>query len=201
MFGSQFSLASFILWAPNRKGGEAVDQRQLELVQRAVSDSDAFSELFEQYKPMVLGVLKGYRLQGMTQEDWLQEARIAMLKAARHFNGRAGSQFGPFYKLVLVSHIRSRLRYYFAQKRKADANAVLIGDTPALDVITARPTPKQIEDRMLIRVTMDGFLLTLNEAEVRALLDAISVRDAKKDRVLRRTREKLSNYLQEDGPP
>lgn len=102
------------------------------LIQRASQDSNAFEQLFKQYMPLVGKVIKTYHLRNYTRDDWLQEARIAMLKAVEHFDGSQGSQFGAYYKMVLVSHIRSLLRKQFAQKRTVDKQYVL-ADVPILE--------------------------------------------------------------------
>ena len=92
-------------------------KEELSLIREAVNDSEAFRKLFEQYRPLVLKVLKPYNLREFSYEDWLQEARIAMIKAVARYDGSSGSQFGPYYRMVLQSHLRSILRRHFAHKR------------------------------------------------------------------------------------
>lgn len=79
---------------------------ELTLINEAITNSTAFSQLFKQYRPLVLTVLRPYHLRDFSHEDWLQEARIAMLKAITRYDGSSGSQFGPYYRMVLQSHLR-----------------------------------------------------------------------------------------------
>ncbi len=78
-------------------------KEELSLIREAVNDSEAFRKLFEQYRPLVLKVLKPYNLREFSYEDWLQEARIAMIKAVARYDGSSGSQpilIGKFSEVV-----------------------------------------------------------------------------------------------------
>ena len=164
---------------------------ELTLINEAITNSTAFSQLFKQYRPLVLTVLRPYHLRDFSHEDWLQEARIAMLKAITRYNGSSGSQFGPYYRMVLQSHLRSVLRKHFAHKRRIDATAIPVEDS-ALESLQERLALRSYEDGLLMRIEFAQFLARLSPLEYEAFEAAvISQTDSSEDPLLQRHRRAL----------
>ncbi|MFD1393491.1 sigma-70 family RNA polymerase sigma factor [Lacticaseibacillus jixianensis] len=142
---------------------------ELAMIRQAATDSDLFAQVFEQYKPMVLTVIKAYYIRDFALDDWLQEARIAMLKAINRYDGSAGSKFGPFFRMVLLSHVHSLLRRHLAQKRSADATAVVMANPGAI-LPPSFASGQRIEDNMVLRSELAGYVASLSPMERRGLL-------------------------------
>lgn len=177
-------------------------QVEIELIREAVNDSAAFGKLFAQYRPLVLTVLKPYHLRDFSYDDWMQEARIAMLKAVVRYDGSSGSQFGPYYRMVLKSHLRSVLRKHFAHKRLIDANAIPVNDT-SLESLHDRLAIRSVEDGLLMRVEFLQFLESLSPLEYEAFEAAILYPSKKPmldrhRRALERARAKILKFSRED---
>ncbi|WP_125711103.1 sigma-70 family RNA polymerase sigma factor [Lacticaseibacillus porcinae] len=166
------------------------------LAKAAVHDSDAFERLFQQYQPLLLHMFERYHLIGFDRDDWLQEARTAMLRAIINFNGDAGSKFGSYFRLVARSQLNGLIRVNLSLKRAIDQNATLMSKIP--DHYVHEPT-RNYEDSLLMGIELSEFLDTLSEIETQSFFAELngtmpqqppSVRRARE-----RTRRKLENYI------
>lgn len=146
---------------------------ELARIEAAKHDSIAFETLFQQYMPLIINTIRPYHLRDYARDDWLQEARIAMHKATLRYDGSAGSKFGPFYKLVLVSHLRSLVRHSFAKKRQADLHPVMLYDS-LIENGHHRLTARQVENGMLLRLELVDFVGRLSPLERQAFLSALT---------------------------
>lgn len=155
-------------------------------IEAAQTDSSAFESVFGQYLPMVMNTLRPYYLRDYSREDWLQEARIALIKALRRYDSSRGSKFGPYYRLVLVSHLRSLLRRYLAQKRQADRYAVvtdMTGDHQSSAELGWHEDP---EAALMLKVMfVQDFLPTLNQNEQVTLERALSATVEPRDKAFK----------------
>ncbi|MFD1439931.1 sigma-70 family RNA polymerase sigma factor [Lacticaseibacillus hegangensis] len=171
---------------------------ELEMIRGAATDSEMFKQVFDQYKPMVLRVITAYYIRDYTRDDWLQEARIAMLKAISHYDGTAGSKFGPFYRMVLLSHIHSLLRKHLAQKRSADTNAMVMANPGAI-LPPSFASGQRIEDNLVLRSQLGEYVAQLSPLERRGLQMVLENSDAATRRAYRRAIErsklKLTQYF------
>ena len=177
-------------------------KEELSLIREAVNDSEAFRKLFEQYRPLVLKVLKPYNLREFSYEDWLQEARIAMIKAVARYDGSSGSQFGPYYRMVLQSHLSSILRRHFAHKRRIDATAIPF-KASALESLQERLAIRSVEDGLLMRVEFFQLLENLSPLEYEAFETAVlhpfdTPTSNRFRRALERSRAKIIKFTRED---
>lgn len=143
--------------------------KQDELIRRAKdNDGDAFSELFKQYRPMVLNLCHNYYLRGFDREDWIQEARIVLYEAVGHYDELFGVHFSVYYKILLKRHLFSLIRKNNAKKRRASQEVLsinsvyendnmryLMSDTIDLDAI----------DRVIINETIKNMIDKLDEED------------------------------------
>lgn len=179
-------------------------QNELELIKRAAWESDAFEEVFAMYRPIVLARLRHYGLRGMAYDDWMQEARIAMLRAAKRYDGRGGSQFGPYYKMVLISHFTSILRGALAQKRAPYNQAILFGASSSeidsfYTVYRPESNAGQIRD---VRLEWSEYCSGLSKLEVRALAKLLAddqEHSLQERRAINRARSKFREFIAPDG--
>lgn len=174
-----------------------MNAEELSLIQRARTESQAFATLFNQYLPLVLKTVKAYYIRDFAYDDWLQEARIAMLNAVRRYDGSSGSRFGSFYRMVLVSHINSLLRNRLAQKRMADATAIIIPD-PIPTTFGEGTVSYRIEENLFIRAELAHFIASLSDLERAGLIAQFDQATRKPDRrAVERSRAKFGSYLKE----
>ncbi|WP_179395863.1 sigma-70 family RNA polymerase sigma factor [Lacticaseibacillus absianus] len=173
-------------------------EEELELIRLARTDSVAFERLFRQYLPLVGNTVRQFYLIGFEQEDWLQEARIALLKTVGRYDGSRGSKFGPYYRLVLRSHYRSLLRRQMAKKRHIDSTATLVAD-PHAEYATYPLTHDERERELIFLATADRFFATLSPLELLALqvnlLGRPEAQQPRMRRALERAKEKYLRYL------
>ncbi|WP_155287800.1 sigma factor [Lacticaseibacillus zhaodongensis] len=177
-----------------------MEQHELEQIKRAVFDSDAFEEVFTIYRPIVLARLRHYGLRGMAYDDWMQEARIAMLRAAKRYDGSGGSQFGSYYKMVLISHFTSILRGALAQKRAPYNTAILFGASSSeIDNFYSLSQPEGNVERIAdVRLEWSDYYNRLSDLEVHALAKLLRNNQnasAREKRAINRARNKFRDFL------
>ncbi|MGY3778313.1 sigma-70 family RNA polymerase sigma factor [Isobaculum melis] len=85
---------------------------------------DSFLPFFEQYKPIVLKMMRTYYLKGFEDADWFQEAMLSFYQTILRYDPEKGHTFGNFFKLSFKHHIFSLIRKDAAQKRKIDKEYV-----------------------------------------------------------------------------
>lgn len=136
-------------------------------IAQARTDSDCFNELFQQYLPLIRNTMTKFYIRDFAREDWLQEARIALLKAVREFDGSRGSKFGAYYKLLLHAHFTSLLRKYMAKKRRVDAEAIVMESPPAASARLWAANPA--EWAALNRLNFTALFETLTPLEQQAV--------------------------------
>ncbi|MFD1486202.1 sigma-70 family RNA polymerase sigma factor [Lacticaseibacillus baoqingensis] len=144
----------------------------IQLVQRAQADSDAFAQLFAQYLPLVKKLLYTYHLPNYDRDDWYQEARIALLNAARRYNGSSGSRFGAYFRLVLNAHLASVMRYALAKKRRGDIETLVIAEP--VDRPKELQLGQEVENGLLIAIQVEELFQSLSSLEAQAVLNAIA---------------------------
>lgn len=166
----------------------------LTLIANARTDSDAFTTLFDRYRPLVNNTIKNYHMRDYSYDDWLQEARIALLKAVERYDGSRGSQFGPYYKMVLNSHLRSLLQRYLAQKRTADVTSDATA-TENLDAVMPHLVARQVESGLVLRLEFSTFLGQLSPLETTAFHALLKAPTAEQPRAIRRAAERTHTKL------
>ncbi|WP_125705154.1 sigma factor [Lacticaseibacillus daqingensis] len=175
-----------------------MNEAELALIRAAMAESGAFEQLFHQYLPLVGSVIKQFYLVGFERDDWLQEARIAMLKTVGRFDGSRGSKFGPYYRLVLTSHYRSLVRRQMAQKRRIDTTAMLVAD-PRVDSLAYSLSHAEREREMIFVMEADRFFSTLSPLELATLqahlTGLIDHQSAVQQRAMARVQHKYLAYL------
>lgn len=93
---------------------------QQDFVKAKSGNSLAFKKLFTQYLPVVFKLQKQYRLKGLDDDDWQQEARIIFFKSLKTFDLQHGLTFGCFFRMNFERHVYSLLRHQGAEKRKTE---------------------------------------------------------------------------------
>ncbi|MFB9768287.1 sigma-70 family RNA polymerase sigma factor [Lactiplantibacillus modestisalitolerans] len=83
----------------------------------ARGDNQSILKLANQYLPVVWKLRRQFYLRQFDEEDWKQEARIAIHRAAQQYDNQNNCSFGAFYKLVLNNQIIDLLRRSRAKKR------------------------------------------------------------------------------------
>ncbi|MGM0238369.1 sigma-70 family RNA polymerase sigma factor [Enterococcus sp. AZ103] len=101
----------------------------------AIKESDCFEELFDKYSPVIFRMRTRYYIRDFESDDWLQEGRLALLKAIKTYKEDQGTTFGLYYKTVLENHICSLLRKQEAKKRKALHQSISI-ENSGLELFT-----------------------------------------------------------------
>lgn len=83
-----------------------------------LGDEEAYVSLYNLYLPVVLRLEKVYYLHDFDHDDWLQEGRVALMKAIRKYDDKKGVTFGLFFKMIAENQICSLLRKQEAKKRR-----------------------------------------------------------------------------------
>ncbi len=169
------------------------------LLADAATDSDAFAKIFEQYRPLVYKVIRHYYLRDFSDEDWLQEARLAMFKAVKRYDRHNGATFGSYYALVLRAHMNSLVRRHLAKKRAAYSQSVVMADP--IDRTKERQLGQHVEDDQLMGIDLERLLKQLTPLEVRVLFAALNgtIQDQEPSvqYARERTKRKLERYIAE----
>lgn len=171
---------------------------EIAMIALAKTDSQAFEELFQKYLPLTLKTVAPYHIRGYEVDDWLQEARLAMLKALDHYDGSNGSKFGSYYRMVLLSYVKSLLRRFLAKKRRADASAIPVED-PLAENQQFRLPIDHVEKSLVNRLLLAEFVPLLSPIERMTLLvilaDNATPLTPQQIRARDRVRRKLIRFL------
>ncbi len=176
---------------------------ELALIADARQDSEAFTALFTQYRPLVLSQIYQYHLPNFSRDDWIQEARLALLEAVERYDGSHGSQFGPYYKLVLTSHLKSVVRSNLAKKRLIAHQAIRAGVSESemeQMLHTGNQMVQDAEANFVVRADIQHFFATLSPAEMCALMNRVSGQEPTTHnmaRALERVRKKFTKFVTE----
>lgn len=165
-----------------------MNAQEIELIQRAKHDSDAFQQLFELYKPIALRQIRLFNVESYTYDDWLQEAEYALFNAVLRYTANRGSQFGAYFQMVVRCHYISILRTNRAQKRLADAYAVHMGAAASeLDEFMAgmRNACRFTEDNYVAQADIRELFTNLSRTEFRALATQFEGSDAMTPQLVR----------------
>lgn len=169
------------------------------LLANAETNSEAFARIFEQYLPLVYKVVRHYYLRDFSEEDWLQEARMAMFNAVKRFDRRNGTTFGSYYAMVLRSHMNSLVRRHLAKKRAAYSRSVVMADP--IDRAKEKQLGQHVEDSQLMGIDLERLLKQLTPLEVQVLYAALNgtIKDQEPSvqYARERTKRKLERYITE----
>lgn len=171
------------------------DATLVALLKADIDDAQAFKTLFDHHYPMTLRIVNGYYIRDYSRDDWLQEARIAMVEAIKRYSFTRGAKFGTFYGIVLKSHLQSLLR-----SRQADKRAIELTSVPLAaiqEVTRVYGNWRQQEDDYLLGLDLGEVLASFTPLEAESFLIALRHEPvaAIADRARERTRNKLRRYL------
>lgn len=86
----------------------------------AQGDDYSILKLADQYLPVVLKLRRQYFIRNFDEDDWLQEARIAIHRAAKQYDPQQPCSFGAFYRLLLSNQVIDLIRKTRAKKRQPE---------------------------------------------------------------------------------
>lgn len=96
------------------------------LIEQVKNDQQgALIQLYALYRPLINSIKQQYYIRYYDEQDWEQEALIVCYQSAIMYQKDKG-KFGSYYKVRLLNHIRSILRYHMAYRRKASSQAISI---------------------------------------------------------------------------
>ena len=156
------------------------------------------NELLEQWEPKIHRILQTTFILGMDRDDVAQELRIAIVKAATHFDGSKGVSFHTYLHTVMFNTIRTFISK--AQKNKDITEAVSIDGTH--DAYTDKPAhflsnaiARSLEDSDSSEFT--------EEIELEDILERAELTQLEKDfldlRIDGLTMEQISNHLHDSA--
>ncbi|RRK11854.1 sigma-70 family RNA polymerase sigma factor [Lactiplantibacillus garii] len=94
----------------------------------AQGDDYSIIRLADQYLPVVLKLRRQYFIRNFDDDDWLQEARIAIHRAAQQYDVAQPCSFGSFYRLLLNNQIIDLIRRSQAKKRRPEQEVLSLDD-------------------------------------------------------------------------
>ena len=131
-------------------------------------------ELVEQWEPKIHKVLQTTFILGMDRDDVAQELRIAILKAANHFDDTKGVGFHTYLHTVMMNTIRTFIAK--AQKTKNISSTYSINGSNT-DEYADEYVPKEVA-KALIDVDASEFTTSL---ELEDILDRASISNKEQD--------------------
>lgn len=134
-------------------------------------NSRALKELYQRYLPMVNLVKSRFFIRDYDQDDWQQEAMLVCYETAILWREGMKS-FGSFYKLRLLNHARTLVRYQAAKRRAAFSHAtsyeVVVENGMQVDPLTSFAKVPASE-------TMGNLIQGLSLLELFALLETLGI--------------------------
>jgi len=129
---------------------------------------DPFETLLRISKPITLSVMSGYFLKDYDRDDFLQEARRVLIKAANEYNIKEGMRFLQYYHMSLSNHLNMLVRKEYAQKRRVNI------ETSSLDELTdsygdhirgTSPTMYDPEEATIAKEMFESYIIELSPFE------------------------------------
>ncbi|MDN6125074.1 MAG: sigma-70 family RNA polymerase sigma factor, partial [Lactiplantibacillus plantarum] len=94
-----------------------------QLIHLAADGDDAsINALAQQYVPVVWRLRRQYYVRNFDEDDWLQEGRIAVYRAAKKYQRLRQCSFGTYYRVLLSNQIIDHIRRTQARKRRPEGN-------------------------------------------------------------------------------
>lgn len=106
----------------------------VQTVKKIEDNSDAFTELFIFFKPLIRSLMKTYQINDFDEDDWFQESAMVCYKACLTFDPSRGSKFSSYYKLLLKRRIFTIIRMQETNKRKVNSRSVHFEDISEKDI-------------------------------------------------------------------
>lgn len=108
--------------------------------------NDNFDELYEQYKPLIMSVIRGINVQGYDKEDILQELLMVLDDCNKSYDSSKATKFSTYLFISMRTKIHKLLRY---QNRIKRAELVFMDDND-LDIIDETQSPEKSIDDVFI---------------------------------------------------
>ena len=113
-----------------------------QLIHLAADGDDAsINALAQQYVPVVWRLRRQYYVRNFDEDDWLQEGRIAVYRAAKKYQRLRQCSFGTYYRVLLSNQIIDHIRRTQARKRRPEGDILCNIQTlraSTLDVVHVR---------------------------------------------------------------
>ncbi|MDL2232942.1 sigma-70 family RNA polymerase sigma factor [Ruminococcaceae bacterium OttesenSCG-928-L11] len=141
------------------------EQELIDLVKHG--DSDAFDALLDMYMPVIrAGAWRFASAYGMDAEDFMQEAMIALFKAARNYNNKTGTQFRTYANVCIQNSAKSALKRQMKHSQNASGIQLEDLDKAGLyETIQGDPLSKPVED-----IFLDGEVSRIRAHTIETLL-------------------------------
>lgn len=136
-------------------------------------DNRALEQLYQKYLPLVNQLKARYYLRDFDADDWEQEALLVCYETAILWHP-GGRSFGSFYKLRLLNHAKTLIRYQTAKRRAAFTHAasydLIIENGVQLDPLTSFSKVPASE-------SWEKLLARLSQLELLALQESLGLID------------------------
>lgn len=131
-------------------------------------DYEAFTELFEQYRPILQKYQQRFFLIGFAKEDVEQEARIVFYQALKYFDTKQSVSFGSFYSRALSNRLISLIRYQAAYKRQTDylSSSLEKISEEHPEYLTSLASNQTPEQEILLQELIEEFIQFLSDFEL-----------------------------------
>lgn len=105
----------------------------------AQGDDQSIIWLTNQYTPVMLKLQRDYFIKNYDRDDWLQEARLTIYRAAVKYDAEQRGSFGTFYRLLLKHRVVDLIRRSQAHKRQ-----------PTRDVLSLDLPTEEVQEALLV---------------------------------------------------
>ncbi len=97
---------------------------------------EALEIMFKKYEPLIKAKIHKYQINSLESEDYIQEGRLALLKAIKTYDTSSQKTFNKFFDLILTNHFIDILR----KNKKYDKVSLVLEE----DIVDE--TPMKIDD-------------------------------------------------------
>lgn len=118
-------------------------------------------QLFTVLDPLIISVGKNIHVSGFSDDDWKQEAHLALWQAVKKFDPAKTKNFAGFAKMCLKNRAADLIRTALAQKRHPDGGETQFGESEA-ELLEATKGP---DDLTFASDKWQHFLASLTEKE------------------------------------
>lgn len=123
----------------------------------AQGEDTSIARLAEQYSPVVWKMRHQYYIRNFDEDDWMQEARIAIHRAAQQYQQARACSFGAYYRLLLNNQIIDQIRRTQARKRCPEGEVLSLNVTDEETLSELRMVPISTLDVIAVREQVIAF--------------------------------------------
>lgn len=135
-------------------------------------EGDPFQSLTKLCMPVIINSIENRYIRGFDRDDFLQEAKIALVNAVKSYKFETDLRFVQYYSLCLENHLNMLIRKDNAKKRLATKESTSLEEMYEANgyETSSKPSTNNPEQSLIAKETYKNYLFDLSDFERRAFV-------------------------------